>query len=63
MSAEQTVQTSIELFSGYRVGDASAKRIVSENAAVRQGLDSCARSLADAPPADLDVVYTRTAPR
>lgn len=63
MSAEKTVQTLIELFSGYRVGDPSAKRIVSENAAVRQGLESCAGSLVDAPPADLDIVYARTAPR
>ena len=63
MSTEETVQTLIERFSGYRVGDASAKRIASENAAVRAGLESCARSLANAPPADLEIVYNRTAPR
>ena len=63
MADEETVSALIEAFSGYRVGAASATRIVSENAAVRQGLDSCARSLADAPPADLETVFGRAAPK
>ncbi len=63
MTQEETARALIDLFSGYHVGEASATRIVSENAAVRQGLDSCARSLADAPPADLEIVFDRAAPK
>ena len=61
MSEANTLRTLIEAFSGYRVNPVSAKRIASENQAVRQGLETSAQSLVDVQPANFDNVLNGAA--
>ena len=63
MSEADTVRTLIEAFSGYRVNPDSAKRIASENQAVRQGLEASAQSLADVQPANFENALDGAAPK
>lgn len=63
MSDADLVRTLIESFSGYRVNPDSAKRIASENQAVRQGLENSAQSLADIQPANYENVLDNEAPK
>ncbi|MEK9946124.1 MAG: hypothetical protein VW999_09080 [Alphaproteobacteria bacterium] len=63
MSDDELVRTLIESFSGYRVNPESAKRIASENKAVRQGLENSAQSLADVQPANYENVLDNGAPK
>ena len=63
MSKADTVRSLIEAFSGYRVNPDSAKRIASENQAVRQGLEASAQSLADVQAANFENVLDGAAPK
>lgn len=63
MSEADTARTFIEANSGYRVNPESAKRIASENQAVRQGLEASAQSLSDVQPANFENVLDDAAPK
>ena len=63
MSEPDTARTFIETFSGYRVNPESAKRIASENQAVRQGLEASSQSFADVQPANFENVLDGAAPK
>ena len=63
MSEADTVRAFIETVSGYRVNPESAKRVASENQAVRQGLEASAQSLADFQPANFENVLDGAAPK
>jgi|APSaa5957512535_1039671.scaffolds.fasta_scaffold91487_2 hypothetical protein len=63
MSEADTARTFIEAVSGYRVNPESAKRVASENQAVRQGLEASAQSLADVQPANFENVLNGAAPK
>ncbi len=63
MPDAENVRTLIESFSGDRVNPESAKRIASENKALRQGLEASAQSLADVQPANYENVLDGASPK